>query len=248
MRMAKKNSIVKKLPAVEALGCADYICSDKTGTLTENKMTVTRAYCPGMEDVVLLVPVHNVKNTTSEDEFIKSHTLPKSSLSASLSFSSFSTGHPLLGNSNAVTSSQSTLKENIPIGTYNGQALDVAKYPCLVQLFDSACLCNNAHISGANVVVGQPTEAALLIAAAKLQIPDRRTAMKRISETNFNSDTKFMEVRCKDAGGKEVSFIKGALEVILAKCNRYVGYANDLVNLNSSAKERIMQFSNEMAR
>ena len=247
MRMAKKNSIVKKLPAVEALGCADYICSDKTGTLTENKMTVTRAYCPGMEDVVLLVPVDNIKNTTSEDEFIKSHTLPKSSLSASLSFSSFAAGHPLLGNSNAAAS-QSTFKENIPIGTYNGQALDVAKYPCLVQLFDSACLCNNAHISGANVVVGQPTEAALLIAAAKLGVPDRRTAMKRISETNFSSDTKFMEVRCKDAGGREVSFIKGALEVVLNKCNRYVGYANDLVNLNSSAKERIVQFSNEMAR
>jgi len=245
MRMAKKNSIVKKLPAVEALGCADYICSDKTGTLTENKMTVTRAYCPGMEDLVLLVPIENIKNS-SEDEFIKSP-LPKSSLSASLSFSSFAAGHPLLGNSNA-TSQLSSLKENIPIGTYNGQALDVAKYPCLVQLFDSACLCNNAHISGANVVVGQPTEAALLIAAAKLGVPDRRTAMKRISETSFNSDSKFMEVRCKDAGGREVSFIKGALEVIMTKCNKYVGYANDLVALNKSAKERIMQFANEMAR
>lgn len=46
-RMVRANTIVRKLPSVETLGAVRVICSDKTGTLTQNKMTVIEAYLPG---------------------------------------------------------------------------------------------------------------------------------------------------------------------------------------------------------
>jgi Ca2+-transporting ATPase len=212
MRMANKNAIVKKLPAVEALGCANFICTDKTGTITQNKMTVVAAYCPALDDAMDL-----------------SHVTAR------------------INGSTRVASGKTLQPHEV---LRNGMPIAAANVPCLAHLFDTACLCNNATLTESGVI-GQVTEGALLVAAHRLNIPDRRTVLHKCREVPFSSETKFMEVVYEESGksGNTVTrrYLKGALELILPQCVTYLDGQGEPTLLNDAARDRVQTQVHEMS-
>ncbi|HIK16438.1 MAG TPA: cation-translocating P-type ATPase [Leptolyngbyaceae cyanobacterium M33_DOE_097] len=145
-RMLKQHALIRKLPAVETLGSVTVICSDKTGTLTENRMTATFLAAAG----------HRVNLTTSQHrDALNVHT-----------------------DSLSLLSEQSTLAWLLMGAVLCNDAL-LETHPELPQQFHA---------------VGDPTEGALIIAAARLGLwkPNVEQALPRIAEKPFDATRKRM--------------------------------------------------------
>jgi Ca2+-transporting ATPase len=179
-RMAKRHALIRKLPAVETLGSATVICTDKTGTLTKNEMTVTRVIVDGQ-----------VFEVTGE-------------------------GYEPVGQVKAEVKVQgdrpsSVLSEPQP-----------ESQPGLRELLTAAVLCNGATLhqeNGTWRIIGDPTEGALLVAAAKAGLTkaelERLAPLER--EVPFDADRKMMTIVRRTEQGR-MAFSKGAPDVLLKRC------------------------------
>jgi len=162
-RMARRRAIIRKLPAVETLGSTMVICTDKTGTLTQNEMTVQRVWAAGR-----VLRVSGV-------------------------------GYGPEG--------------GIEPGP-GSEALEVLR---------AGLLCNDTALAedgGHWQVAGDPTEAALLTAAAKggLGRQAEEATLPRLDAIPFESQHQYMATLHDAGGGSRVVYLKGAVEKVLARC------------------------------
>ncbi|MFC1946513.1 cation-translocating P-type ATPase [Chloroflexota bacterium] len=173
--MARHNSIVRRLVAVETLGSATVICSDKTGTLTLNQMTVRNLYTNGK-----VIEITG-EGYVPEGEF---------------------------------------LEEN--------NKIDPADDEQLLHLLRAGVLCNDALLTenkGTPDIFGDPTEGALVVAAAKagLDKEDLETKYPREDELPFASEKQYMVTlhymaTLHSREDKKTAYIKGSVEKIIDYC------------------------------
>ncbi|MGM9452274.1 calcium-translocating P-type ATPase, PMCA-type [Legionella bozemanae] len=181
-KMALHRAIVKRLASVETLGCTTVICSDKTGTLTLNQMTVRGFF--------YLAP--RVKVTREGDSIV------------------------------------GMIKLNT----------DEALRPNMRVLLVPLVACNDSHVEEGRSI-GDPTETALLKFAAKVRLHREAilTEYPRIAEIPFDSTYKFMATfhRVKE---QIRIFVKGAPDVLLARCSHFIDAKRDGM-LDSKLKKEI---------
>lgn len=208
-RMVKRHALVRKLPSVETLGATNVICSDKTGTLTQNKMTVERIYVDGQ---ILRVTGGGYD---PDGKFLK-------------------------GDSE---------KEDPEV---SGDDIH------LRVLLLSAALCNDSNLYKEEdgwKIRGDPTEAALVVAAAKAGFEKSELDSKypRLAEIPFSSESKRMTTfnKLDDFPGdvldsELVAFSKGAPEVILGSCTK-IFLDGEIKTLTHGQKQEILEEVKELA-
>ncbi|MFA5362265.1 MAG: calcium-translocating P-type ATPase, SERCA-type [Candidatus Omnitrophota bacterium] len=196
-RMVKRHALIRKLPSVETLGCATVICSDKTGTLTKNEMTVKAVFSGG-----LMFEVTGV-GYEPKGEFLK-----------------------------------------------EGRKVDVHDHPDLRKSLLCSVLCNGAELRKSDTgytMFGDPTEGAMLVAAAKLDIWKKQSeeAFPFVEEIPFDSERKKMSVVRKDKSAV-TAFVKGAPDILLNNCTDIE--ENGVVRkLTDADKLKIMKANTDLA-
>ena len=198
-RMLKRNALVNRLHAVETLGCTSVICTDKTGTVTENKMTVSRI-------------------CTASKQYAVSGTGWQTAGTVSL----------------------------------HGSPVSIHAQSALMPLLRCAVICSHASIRRRTEaeeweISGDPTEAALLVAAAKCRVTrDAFTRIQMVSELPFESEVRAMTVFCRtDDEPGLLALSKGALDVILQSCRYYREDGHDLP-LTAAKRAEISNAADEM--
>ncbi len=194
--MIKRHALVRRLTAVETLGSATIICSDKTGTLTQNVMTVVRGYCSG--------EFFRVTGEGGEPrgEFINDR-------------------------------SNAAVDPNAP------------DHAALHALLRGGLLCSDALLEkweGQHRTVGDPTEGALVVAAAKsgLMREAAEEAYPRMDEIPFDSERKMMSTLHRASSESVLVLVKGAPDVVLGRCMRERGASGADAVLDATARARIL--------